>query len=329
MVQGMAKSNPDHDGIDVSHWNVITDWDAIPDYDLWCMKATEGKGFRSPVFNERWPKIRELQVKCRGAYHWIRSDSSMKDQVANLKRAIDDHGGLQVGEFVMLDWETTPGIANVTVAMVEEWLDLAEKEWPGRIIVYCSDWVPGFKTWRKNNPDYPLWYANYRLERDDRGGEAESDQWGADVWQWTSSALVPGYKAGIDMNDVLEWDTLFSISGYADDKGESPDVPTAPPAPPPAFNPPHSWGLFPLDPNKPKLHEVPPRNKQSKEHVRYLQAVLKFYCGQHKMSVDGWFGPQTKLAVTQFQKYLGLTVDGWVGPQTWGMIDFIVSAHIK
>jgi len=325
-------SKPDRDGIDISHWNRITDWESVEPFKLWCMKATEGRGFRSPVFDERWPAVRDRdEVLYSGAYHWIRSDSEMHLQVANLKRAIDDHGGLHVGEFIMLDWETTPGIKNVTVAEVEKWLELAEAEWPGRIIVYASDWVPGFKTWRKNHPDYPLWYANYRLVDDFRGGRAETDEYGADVWQWTSTEAVNGFAAGIDVNDVLGqegWDTLHRISGYEE------DVPApSPPEPPsgepvwPAYNPPKEWGLFPLDQNKPKLHEVPPRNKQSKPHVHYLQAALKFYCGQHKMSLDSWFGPQTKLAVTQFQKYLGLTVDGWVGAETWGMIDYIVSAH--
>ena len=322
-------STPDLDGIDVSHWNVITDWDSIPDFDLWCMKATEGKGFRSPVFNDRWARIREMGIKYRGAYHWIRSDSHMSQQFDNLKRAIDDFGGLQLGEFWMLDWETTPGIANVTVAEVEEFLELCEAEWPGRGIVYCSDWVPGFKTWRRNNKDYPLWYANYRLVRDDRGGEAESDLWGAAVWQWTSTELVPGYRDGIDVNDVLDWDVIARISGYddAEDAGEETQVPGSDvtithPSNPVTYAPPEHWGLFPLDSAKPVLRQTPARNTQSKAHVTYLQDVMKHQANQ-RVTTDGWFGSQTELAVRNVQKFFRLTVDGWVGPQTWRVIDFL------
>lgn len=304
-------TTPDSDGIDISHWNKITDWDAIPDFPLWCMKATEGKSFRSPVFDERWPKARE-KAKYNGAYHWLRSDSSVLVQFNNFRKAINDHGGLKQGDFVMLDWETTPGIKDVTVAYVEQWIKLVEKEWPGRHIVYCSDWVPGFDSWREKNPTYPLWYANYNTGPSSRGGAAETDEYGADVWQWTSTALVPGFQSGIDMNDVLNWDTLDKIGGYDTPVEAEPDLP--PPAPVSS-----KWGLFPLDKNKPYLVQRPPRQETHKVHVTYLQSVLG-------LTADGWFGPATEFKVRQVQKYVKIHVDGEVGPQTWPVIDAIALA---
>ena len=305
-------ATPDRDGIDISHWNRIDDWDAIPDFPLWCMKATEGRSFRSPVFDERWPKAREL-AKYNGAYHWLRSDSPVLVQFNNFRKAINDHGGLELGDFVMLDWETTPGIKNVTVANVDVWIELCEKEWPGRHIVYCSDWVPGFKTWRAKNPDYPLWYANYNTGPSRTGGAAETDEYGADVWQWTSTALVPGFQAGIDMNDVLDWSTLDDIGGYS---AVAEDLP--PLDKPQAVAPPIKtrWGLFPLDKNKPYLVQKPPRQESNKPHVTYLQSVLG-------LTADGWFGPATEFKVRQVQKYVKIHVDGEVGPQTWPVIDYI------
>jgi len=297
-------ATPDRDGIDISHWNKITDWDDIPKFDLWCMKATEGPSFRSPVFDERWPKARGV-AKYNGAYHWLRSNHSVLSQFNNFRKAINDHGGLQPGDYVMLDWETTPGIPDLKVSQVDQWIKLVEKEWPGRHIVYCSDWVPGFKTWRKANPDYPLWYANYNTGPSSRGGAAETDEYGADVWQWTSTALVPGFAAGIDMNDVLDWTTMDRISGLA---GSQPDLP--PPSKP------SKWGLFPLDKNKPYLVQRPPRQETHKVHVTYLQAVLA-------LTADGWFGPATEFKVRQVQKYVKIHVDGEVGPQTWPIIDYI------
>ena len=318
---------PDHDGPDISHWNPIANWDDIPNYDLWCMKATEGRSFKSPVFDTNWGKCRELRSKGRGAkylgaYHWIRSDSSMADQVKNLKRAIDAHGGLQDGEFVMLDWETTPGIRNVYVAEVEEWLDLAEKHWAGKIIVYASDWVPGFKTWRSNNPDYPLWYANYRLVDDQRGGKAETDQWGADVWQWTSKADVPGFADDtIDMNDVLDWSWFESL--YPG--GTPAPKPKDPEAKWPPYTPPSSYSLWPLAKDKVTLRQTPQRTRQDPYHVTYLQDVLRLEASQH-VTTDGWFGPQTEHAVRRVQKFFGITVDGIVGrKETWPVIDYLAT----
>lgn len=321
---------PDHDGPDISHWNPIANWDDIPNYDLWCMKATEGRGFKSPVFDTNWAKCRELRAqgkgaKYLGAYHWIRSDSSQEDQVKNLKRAIDAHGGLQDGEFVMLDWETTPGIRNVYVSEVEQWLNLAEKHWPGKIIVYASDWVPGFKTWRNKYPDYPLWYANYRLIDDSRGGKAETDQWGADVWQWTSKADVPGFADDtIDMNDVLDWSWFESLyPGGAPAPAPEPEQPAAWPP----YTPPSSYSLWPLAKDKVTLKNKSPRQHSELERytVTYLQDVLKHEARQ-RIVVDGWFGPQTELAVKNLQQFFGLHIDGIVGnKQTWPVVDYIAT----
>ncbi len=50
-----------------------------------------------------------------------------------------------------------------------------------------------------------------------------------------------------------------------------------------------------------------------------IQTALKnagFYTG----AVDGKIGPNTKKAITEFQKSQGLVVDGKVGPKTWGVL---------
>jgi len=304
-------ATPDSDGPDISHWNPISNWDEIPKFDLWCMKATEGKSFRSPVFNTNWAKCRELGVKYLGAYHWIRSDSTTVQQVANLKRAIDDHGGLRDGEFVMLDWETTPGIKNVTVAEVEEWIRLAEKHWAGKIIVYASDWVPGFKTWRNKYPNYPLWYANYRLVDDSRGGKAETDQWGADVWQWTSSADVPGFADDtIDMNDVLDWSWFETL--YA-------GKPAPAPAPAPAPLPKPKPKPTPKEKKLNWLNDLREKSGGNNPTAAYVFQGLCKSLGYH-IQIDGAYGPQSAGVCRQFQTRHGLTVDGWCGPQTWNAL---------
>jgi GH25 family lysozyme M1 (1,4-beta-N-acetylmuramidase) len=313
----MATNTPDSDGPDISHWNPIADWNDIPEFDLWCMKATEGKSFRSPVFNTNWAKCRELKVMYLGAYHWIRSDSTMTQQVANLKRAIDDHDGLRDGEFVMLDWETTPGIPNVTVAQVEEWIKIAEEHWAGKIIVYASDWVPGFKTWRKKNPDYPLWYANYRLVDDARGGKAETDLYGADVWQWTSSAKVSGFSDDtIDMNDVLDW-SWFETLRPSEEPAVEPPVTVKPPvtpspitkpAPPPSKGPKLNW-----------LNDLILKSSGNIPNTAMIfQSLIKSL--GYSIQVDGFYGPQSEGACRWFQQMHNLTVDGWVGPKTWNAL---------
>lgn len=61
------------------------------------------------------------------------------------------------------------------------------------------------------------------------------------------------------------------------------------------------------------------------EHVKYLQDVLRYWCGQHHVTVDGKFGEQTRAAVVAVQRFCGLTADGWVGPKTWVVIDKVAT----
>jgi GH25 family lysozyme M1 (1,4-beta-N-acetylmuramidase) len=203
---------PRADGPDISHYQTLTGAAPDPSWTVWSHKVTEGRSYKDPTFDARWIWFRQMGFKYRGAYHWVRSDSSMADQVANLKRAIDKHGGLRVGEFIQIDWETTPNIPPLSYAQIQEFQDRVEAIWPGRAIMYTSDWVPNFLPWRNSNPDYPLWYANYNVGTTSTGGWAECERWEADVWQYTSSYTHPCMTARFDMNHVRHFDVLDRIT---------------------------------------------------------------------------------------------------------------------
>lgn len=208
-------STPRIDGIDISHWNSWTgttelvNWDAVPDFDLIALKATEGQRSSSKAFVPRWRRLEDRGTKYRGAYHWIRSDSTPRAQAEWHARFMTEHGWGD-GCFTQLDWETTPGIRNVTPDEVNEFLEVHAAELgPGRCCVYGSDWVPGFTEWRRQNQDVPVWYANYRTNPAQAGnGWAESREFGAAIWQWSSTEPVPGFQAGIDVNHVFDWSAL-------------------------------------------------------------------------------------------------------------------------
>jgi GH25 family lysozyme M1 (1,4-beta-N-acetylmuramidase) len=224
---------PEIHGIDVSHWNPVSDEAAVPALPVMSMKATEGATFVSRKFRYFWDLFgakRAQRPVARGAYHWIRSDTSIEAQVNNLAYWVGTAGGLGPGDFIQLDWETTPNIPFVTLAQVEEWIDRAEALWPGRIIVYASDWVPHFGEWRQRHPDYPLWYANYNTSTRSSGGWVESEKYDAAIWQWSSTTLVPGFADGIDVNHVFDWDVIERISRAGLPEASSP-APVPTPAP--------------------------------------------------------------------------------------------------
>lgn len=219
---------PNADGPDTSHWQTYTGG-PIP-WPLHALKCSEGKTAGDTTFPARWQMLRDKAVKYRGAYHWLRSDSSMADQATNLTTRIDRLGGLRRGEFIQLDWERTPNLADPIAAMTHEWCDRVQQHY-GRpcVIVYSSDWVGGFTAWRKTHPDFPLWYANYVTTVNDKrtDGWSESAKYRADIWQWTSSFTHPSIVGRFDMNHVFNWSTLDRITDQV-----PPPAPIPPEAPP-------------------------------------------------------------------------------------------------
>jgi len=60
------------------------------------------------------------------------------------------------------------------------------------------------------------------------------------------------------------------------------------------------------------------------EAVRCVQGALKDYAGKKDLVVDGYFGPKTKAAVQDLQRFYGLEADGYVGPLTGDAINTTV-----
>lgn len=201
---------PRLDGLDIHPtYQPVTNWDAIPQFDLMAVKATEGANTHTKGSKDYFLQFRRRNFRFRGVYHWIRSDSSIPAQVANLQRWWDSMGGMRRGEFIQLDWETTPNIRYMTVQEIELWIILAEKIWPGRICVYGADWVPGFREWRNRNPHYPLWYPQYNPNG------TKPFIYGADIWQYTSTLPhVDGINRDghIDGNMILDYATLLRLT---------------------------------------------------------------------------------------------------------------------
>lgn len=54
--------------------------------------------------------------------------------------------------------------------------------------------------------------------------------------------------------------------------------------------------------------------------VKVIQALLRLNYG-FTLAIDGYYGPQTRAAVEEFQRMKGLAVDGVVGPETWAALD--------
>jgi lysozyme len=193
------------------------DWAKVPLFLMMVTKATDGVSYpaaKQAIHRGYYRTFRERGHRYIGSYHWLRGSSPAKAQADYYLAWLDSVGGLQHGEFVMLDWETTPNVADPTVAQVEEWCDRVCQRVQRDVMVYSSDWVPGWKQWRDRNPTVPYWHANYRTGNGPNDGRTECVRYGASVWQWTSTASVPGFAGGVDANEILHVDVLDRLCDY-------------------------------------------------------------------------------------------------------------------
>ncbi len=79
--------------------------------------------------------------------------------------------------------------------------------------------------------------------------------------------------------------------------------PQATPPPPP------SWAYWPGTPLSTR------HRKDYRPDVELVQRSLNDW--GYNLAPDGHYGPQTRSAVSDFQRSYGLQVDGWVGEETW------------
>jgi GH25 family lysozyme M1 (1,4-beta-N-acetylmuramidase) len=206
---------PTMHGFDVSHWNTVTAESTIPRYPLMSAKATEGKSGRDPRFAAYWAMFKRLKVKYRGAYHWLRSDSTAAEQVANflaVLRAVGAYSpsvGLEAGAFLQVDWERTPNIPDPPLGLAEEFHGRLHDAVGDRVMTYSADWVGNFKEWRRRHPDAPLWYSSFNMV----DGPIKCSRYRADVWQFSDKFPVPGFLAPIDGNQIIKPSTLDRLTG--------------------------------------------------------------------------------------------------------------------
>jgi len=221
---------PNHDGPDIAgSYQTLTGHAIDPSWTLFSHKAAEGQRTHDRAWRVRWPWMREqTQLRYRGLYHWLRSDSTPKAQADHALQIMTIAEFGAPGDIWQVDWEVTPGIPLITSTQVGEYCDrIRQVRGDDRLIVYSSDWLPDsvldvdtrreFFEWRDENPNDAYWHANYNTSDSEWGGWAEIDQFDAAVWQWTSRHQHPSIEStsgGFDMNHIRDHVRLDQIAGY-------------------------------------------------------------------------------------------------------------------
>lgn len=197
-------------GIDLSHHNRIVDWDNLA---LYCdaagkvfhrkptekkymqpvsfvyMKATEGGNHVDTTYARRAHEA-DIHGIAKGAYHFLRLASPIKDQVRNFITTVN----WQPGDMPpALDVEMPGELRAHGVNGVFEWLEAVEKELGVRPIIYTGDNIR--KKYLEKDPrfrKYDCWIARYNP------AGPQSGDW--HIWQMSDKGRGIGHSGEVDLN---------------------------------------------------------------------------------------------------------------------------------
>ena len=193
--------------LDISHYNGAIQWDSLKvaidpsGYTTrsvlhakrilpvrWVVvKATEGEQMVDDRYQDFWAEAGRINTS-RGAYHFFRSSKDPRVQADNYIARVK----LRKTDLPpILDVETihkgcTRKLLNDRVLT---WLDIIEKHYGRKPIVYTSDSFARSYLSSDITDNYPLWIARYNSE------PPKTSNW--KIWQFTDKALVigaPGYS---------------------------------------------------------------------------------------------------------------------------------------
>jgi peptidoglycan hydrolase-like protein with peptidoglycan-binding domain len=134
---------------------------------------------------------------------------------------------------------------------------------------------------------------------------------GPAVQQAQQALLDRGYPVGSPGADgIFGIHTRSAVLRYQADRSAGSDWAFTYPLQVDGLVGPQTWG---------RLSPDTIRNGDKGTGVRLAQSILKStgYPPYDPGAVDGIFGPQTELAVTNFQTDITIKADGIVGPETW------------
>ena len=186
------------------------------DADFVIVKATEGRTYVSPSFEEQYSAAKAAG-RLLGIYHF----AALNEPEVEADFFLHTVGG-RVGEAVLvLDWERAP---LDDVDWCARWLDRVRSRTGVQPMIYLSESVANGAAWQKVGA-CPLWVAAYRTDDEPANYDMSNagsppvvnagawpDSWV--MWQWSANARLDGYHGALDVNTCTlsagEWTALAS-----------------------------------------------------------------------------------------------------------------------
>lgn len=208
--------------IDVSHWNVVTDWSAVRGSGVTgvILKASEGTGYKDSAFDAYYEGALTAGLKV-GAYHYLKpgSDDEIGDQMQLFNAVV---GGSCVR--CAIDYEAE----GLTLNHLKQSLSLLSGLRPqSRICIYGSSLLKG-QLGDSNDATlaaYPLWLAHYTTNP--TWPEGTWKQWS--LWQFNDGqngaspkGEIKGITTGVVDHNVFDGDDAACAAWFDAEKLPTP-----------------------------------------------------------------------------------------------------------
>lgn len=185
---------------DVSHYQGSVDWAKIKANGAvgGVCKATQGTSGLDGYLPSNRARMRAAKIGVRGFYHF---GNILADPVKQARWFTSKVGPLLPGEFLVLDIERgTTGSMSRNRAWVQAFVDEVYRISGLWCLIYTGPayWTAAFGAWKPVN--CLLWVAHYTSADRPR---MPSGWTAAALWQYTSSAIIPGISTRADNSRVL------------------------------------------------------------------------------------------------------------------------------
>lgn len=143
---------------DISNWQGDLEGTRPLESEILAVKASEGTGFRDPMFKTNWDAARKHN-KYRVAYHFAHPSMPAQAQVQFFLDYVRSCG-LEVGDMLALDLEVTDGLKPEDVSKwANDFCTAIKYETKAEPIVYTNESIPSLGNC-KGLGNYPLWIAS-------------------------------------------------------------------------------------------------------------------------------------------------------------------------
>lgn len=176
-------------GIDVSKYQGAINWKkvaATKKVAFVYVKATEGTTIQDPNYKANIKGARDAGIPV-GSYHLYSSKTTAYQQFENFKSVVkkDDQDLIPV-----LDIEAYHS-KGLNMERVDKLLELMEKEYGAKPMIYTSEKVVEDHFNVKKYKDYPIFIANYHY----------FPKFRFTLWQFSESERVNGIQGNVDMSE--------------------------------------------------------------------------------------------------------------------------------